>query len=131
MAEMPDFNIQTLANFLPPRYLCCKCLALMDQLPMGRGETWKCPVCSVEYTSGKNGTDASLYLRSRGLQLEFDNLLGHCKALAEATLAGEFGENCPPLRVLLETMSLAKHFIHFASFGISDFFIGALKLAAH
>ena len=30
----------------------------------------------------------------------------------------------------METISLAKQFIHFTSFGIGDFFIGALKLAA-
>jgi phosphatidylserine/phosphatidylglycerophosphate/cardiolipin synthase-like enzyme len=46
-------------------------------------------------------------------------------------LYGEiFDGTLTPLRALLQTVSLAKHFIHFTSFGISDFFIGALKLAA-
>ena len=138
MAEMADFNIQTLAHFLPPDHLCQKCLALL-LYPMRRGETWKCPVCSVEYTSRKDVTsadhpyhvtNAAPYLKARGLALEFDNLLEHCKALAEATLPGSWDVPNPPLRALLQTISLAKHFIHFTSFGIGDFFIGALKLVA-
>jgi len=130
MAEMPDFNIQTLANFEPPRHLCWKCLALLGST-MGRGEKWKCPVCSVEYTSGKDVTDVGPFLNRLGLGLKFDNLLEHCTALATATLPDAlFGKPTDPLGMLLQTLSLAKHFVHFTSFGISDFFIGALKLVA-
>ena len=68
-----------------------------------------------------------------GHALEFDNLLEHCTALATATLSTDnalWGKPTDPLGVLLQTISLAKHFVHFTSFGIRDFFIGALKLVA-
>jgi hypothetical protein len=42
VAEMADFNIRALANFLPPEHLCEKCYALL-LYPLGRGSKWKCP----------------------------------------------------------------------------------------
>jgi phosphatidylserine/phosphatidylglycerophosphate/cardiolipin synthase-like enzyme len=74
--------------------------------------------------------DASDYLRKRGYALDFDNMLEHCKALAEVTLPDAWSGSQAPLYTLLRTIGLAKHFVHFVSFGISEFFIGALKLAA-
>ena len=133
MTETAGFNIQTLANFLPPEYLCEKCLALL-LMPVGRGNIWKCPVCSVEYTSSSSlaSIHVGRYLDRQGLALTRKDILEHCRTLALATQAGEelLGGPEVPLRALLETLSAAKHFVHFTSFGIGDFFIGVLKLAA-
>ena len=124
---MADFNLLTLANFEPPTHLCWKCLALL-QYPLARGGKWKCPVCSIEYISSEDVADAARYLDGLGYALKFDRLLEHCQALAESALPD--GGAKPPLRTLLQATGLAKHFVHFVSFGISDFFIGALKLVA-
>jgi hypothetical protein len=131
MTETAGFNIQTLADFMPPDYLCEKCLALL-LLPIGRGNKWQCPTCSVEYTSSSaiDSIDVGPYLNRRGLALKFNNILEHCRALAVASQAGDLYGGGVPLRALLETMSNAKHFVHFTSFGISDFFVGILKLLA-
>ena len=127
---MADFDLLTLANFAPARHLCWKCLALLSY-PMSRGGKWTCPVCSLEYISSEDVANAARYLERLGYALEFDDLLEHCRALAESTLADALiGGSKPPLRKLLDSLSHAKHFVHFVSFGISDFFIGALKVIA-
>ena len=87
MAESDDFNIQTLAHFSPPNALCEKCLALL-RLTAWPEESFKCPVCSVEYTSSEKYVDLGRYLHRRGHAVEFDNLLEHCKALADPTVMG-------------------------------------------
>ncbi len=132
---MADFNLQTLYNFRPARYMCEKCFGLLVYPPKVTQKTGPdavCPVCGVEY----EGTDeysrylAGSYLESRGLSLEFSNLLQHCMALAQATTPYPWAGNRLPMQMLLEALSKAEKFVHFVSYGMSEFFYGALKLVA-
>jgi hypothetical protein len=132
---MADFNLQTLYDFRPARLFCEKCLALLVGAPSAKyPENPRCPVCDVQYepTEEYSRNRADAYLRNQGLSIEIENLLEHCTGLAEAMQTRNvFGKAIPPLYLLLATVSRAKKFVHFTSFGISEFFMGALKLKAH
>lgn len=128
-----DFDIQALRNFRPAGHLCVKCLALLKSWPIPRQKVPpSCPVCGVQYlpTDAYNPYEVNTFLASRGCQLTVEGLLEHCSVLASATMSTPFGETKSPMRTLLEVISRARLFVHFVSFGISDFFVGALKLAA-
>jgi hypothetical protein len=142
---MTDFNLRTLYDFRPASYLCFKCLALLDRPPMPARVTSKagerellpnpkCPFCGVEYLATKtfNKLDADKFLADNGLELEFENVLKHCLSLAKAISGTRItGAEATPMHSLLSALNAAKYFVHFTSYGISEFFIGALKLLAH
>ena len=132
---MADFNLQTLYNFRPARYMCEKCFGLLVDPPKATQKTGPnpvCPVCGVEYEA----TDeyprylAGSYLESRGFSLAFGNLLQHCMNLAQAAVPSPWERNRLPMRTLLEALCKAEKFVHFVSYGMSEFFYGALKLVA-
>jgi len=132
---MATFDIRNLADFREPRFLCLKCRGLLLRAPTPeKNESPRCPVCGVEYRpSSKTYSAWSVgdYLRSNHSAIQFDNLLKQCVDLAGTTKADMFvREEQAPLNNLLEALSLAKAFVHFMSFGISEFFIGALKIIA-
>jgi len=130
---MGDFNLQTLYDFRPARFLCEKCLALLVEAPFPREtENPRCPICSVEYvpTTRRSRYDVDAYLTSHGPALEYADLLEHCNGLAQAIQPSGILGPKPHLRILLDAISRAKHFVHFTSFGIFQFFIGVLKLLA-
>ena len=132
------FDIRTLADFRPPRFLCEKCLGLLLTAPKSTKSpdgNPHCPVCGVEYLPSKLyprwRVDEYLASQGCGLVSQFDNMLKQCIDLARTTAPSSPLENeQPPLNNLLEALSLAKAFVHFTSFGIDQFFIGALKLVA-
>jgi hypothetical protein len=130
-----DFNLQTLYNFRPARFLCAKCRALLVVAPSGKGKDKnpRCPVCAVEYvpTTDYPGYRVGEFLTAYGHGVKFNDLLRHCMGLAEAVSVNDFiyGPK-EPLRMLLDALNQAQQFVHFASYGISEFFIGALKLVA-
>ena len=132
---MADFNLQTLYNFRPARYMCEKCCGLLvdpPQVAHKKGPQAVCPVCGVEYEPTKeySGYDVHSYLDNCGLGLEFVNLLQHCIDLAQATVPRPWEKNRLPMQTLLETLSKAEKFVHFVSYGMSAFFHGVLKLVA-
>src|SRR5215467_9200119 len=132
---MADFNLQTLYDFRPAKLFCEKCLALLVEEPFaGSPENPRCPVCRVQYepTEEYSRFRVDAYLKDQGLSIEFGNLLEHCTKLAIATQPySSLGSAASPLYVLLATLSCAEKFVHFTSYGISEFFMGALKLMAH
>lgn len=141
---MADFNLRTLYDFRPATYLCFKCLALLDAPPMpvatpkvaDKPRTLlnpKCPLCGVEYVPTKafDKFSADKFLSENGLELKFDNVLKHCLDLAEAISSTSVGSTPDPMYSLLAALSSARYFVHFVSFGISEFFFGALKTLAH
>jgi len=132
---MADFNLQTLYNFRPARYMCEKCCGLLVDPPkvaQKRGPNAVCPVCGVEYeaTNEYPRYSAGSYLEDQGCGLEFSNLLQHCMNLAQATVLPPWDRNRLPMQTLLEALSKAEKFVHFVSYGTSEFFHGALKLLA-
>lgn len=132
---MADFNLQTLYNFRPARYMCEKCFGLLVDPPKSTQKTGPnavCPVCGVEYeaTDDYPRYSAGSYLENRGLGLEFSNLLQHCMDLAQATVPRPWEKNRLPMQTLLAALNKAEKFVHFVSYGMSEFFYGALKLVA-
>jgi len=131
---MSDFDLQTLYNFRPAHYLCENCLALLMRppWPSRAGENPQCPVCRVEYipTERYDAWSAADYLAWSGYHLKFEGLLDHCKRLAHAVTADSYGKPNPPLRQALAALGHARHFVHFVSYGISELFVGALKIVA-
>ena len=133
---MADFNLQTLYNFHPPRFMCEHCFGLLtDPVPMpprGSAGNFRCPVCDAEYAPSKTYSryDVGNYLEKRGLSLECDNLLLHCTELASATMPPPSGSDRLPMQMLLEALGRAEHFVHVVTYGISEFFSGVLKVLA-
>jgi phosphatidylserine/phosphatidylglycerophosphate/cardiolipin synthase-like enzyme len=100
-----------------------------------------CPVCGVEYfREGLNHSGfVGKYLQEQALEIKFDNLIDHSRTLAEiahksrlypTTQNPDTWDDYSPMRSLLLALSNAKQFVHFISYGISDMFVGALKLTA-
>lgn len=130
---MASFNLQTLYNFRPARYLCQNCLGLLMQAPAPtRDANPKCPVCSVEYVPSRQWSRHSIdqYLAGLGLELKFPNVLQHCMDLAATLSPLGFGAKPSQMRTLLGALSHAQAFVHFTSWGITEFFVGALKVVA-
>jgi phosphatidylserine/phosphatidylglycerophosphate/cardiolipin synthase-like enzyme len=139
-----SFDIDSLLRFNPPHYLCVKCYALLRNVP----SDWKtrqmiCPVCKVEYcsTEGSASSFTHNYLRDVGLELKFDDLIGHSRRLATIAQTARRALNSPveqslqnspypPMRALFESLLEAQKFVHFTTYGISHMILGALKTAA-
>ncbi len=126
---MPSFNIESLLHFAPRDYFCKKCLALL-RISDFRRIRMRCPVCKVEYVATEEFPRGSLaeYLESEGCHVAFQEPLKHCLRLAQ--IARDMRQGHPPLSVLLQALAAAKHFVHFATWSISIFMIGALKTTA-
>lgn len=126
---MNGFDIDALLQFRPPRFFCERCAALLTEIDR------RCPVCGVEYVATKQFPTAAAYLRRRGLELRVENLMEHCRGLAE--IAHHMRESLiapqpyyPPMRALLASFAAAHSFVHFTTYGMSALLLGTLKLAA-
>ena len=124
------FDIDSLLRFTPPSYLCERCHALL--IDMGQVV---CPVCGVQYVATEKYPMPGAYLRSKGLDLQFHDLIEHSQKLAR--IARRTRESFmspyatyPPIRALFEALQNAERFIHFTTYGISVLLLGALKLTA-
>ena len=142
---MPGFDITSILDFKPPSYICYICAAcrgLFRHLKTtrdanGRLDWNKCPVCGVEYLSGRYDKEelssTPKYLRDNGYMIAYGNSLFE-HAVTLATLVKKSREipraPWPTMRLFFEALSRAKHFVHFASWGISHQMIGALKLTS-
>ena len=140
---MKNFDIESLVNFEPPKYLCYRCCALLYEAPSSfNKQNPHCPVCGVEYLPSDDykGWQVGKFLEQEGLALDQKDLFTHSRDLARiAKRAREYfatlGTIKPhplycPIRALLEAINAARSFVHFTSFGISHLFVGALKLAS-
>jgi hypothetical protein len=130
---MHSFDIDTLLRYTPPEYVCERCYALLHALP--DTDTYRCPVCTVMYVPTDEFPSAGAYLSARGLALRYDDAIAHGQRLAllarraRAAFSAQTTDY-PPMRALMEALTLAKHCVHFTTFGISAIMLGAVKLAA-
>lgn len=130
---MTGFDIKTLVDFQPPKYLCKSCKGILFNVDI---EVYKfenksepafiCPICDQVYIADEIWP--SSYLRKYS-GIEFNDLLGHSQRLAKIIKVMETkGQYESPAEALLRTFLEAKQFIHFTTWGISSYFVGALKL---
>lgn len=140
------FDITSLLDFKPPRWICPACRGLVDGMktiehegvdPWSNSSPQACPVCLVEFIKAENqwNGDKSLYayMRDEKLTIDHKNLLPHSMALAElisASRGGRYQDPWPTMRTFFEVISRASYFVHFTSWGISHQMIGALKMAS-
>ena len=130
---MTGFDIKSLVDFKPPKYLCETCNGILFDVTSSYTEIdgspkyiFKCPVCDQIYFD----RDATVrdYFDEKS-SLEFGNLLEHSIRLARTVEGmGKKKENRSPIEILLTAMAEAKQFIHFTTWGINSYFVGALKL---
>lgn len=131
---MPSgFDLDSLLHFNPPHYVCERCFALLTDVPANFA--YRCPVCDVAYVPTDEFPSVGDYLSARGLALAYEDVMAHGQRLAEIarrTRAGLTGQlpDYTPMRALLEAIGSARHCVHFTTFGISAWFVGALKMAA-
>lgn len=130
---MRGFDIDSLLRFTPPDSLCERCCALLQETVSG---DFTCPVCGVNYVASADFVTCAAYLKARGLNIDFPDLMGHSQTLAgiardmRAGLEGPSPSPYPPMRALLEALHSAQRFVHFTTYGISAMLLGALKLTA-
>ena len=130
---MQSFDIDALLRYAPPKHVCERCYALLSALP--NGETYRCPVCNVLYIPTDEYPSIDAYLTARGLALSYDDAIAHGQRMAllarraRAAFTAQTTDY-PPMRALLEALTLAKHCVHFTTVGIRAIMLGAMKMAA-
>ena len=140
---VPSFDIESLADFTPPKYRCINCRALwLHGLPWIRGLTpiggYKCSICHVAYDYDPEMAAGTIEecMDADSCLIKIPDLLAHARDLGQIARRRAYAESesrasrYPYLKALLQSFSLAKSFIHFVSTGYSPFMDGALKLAA-
>lgn len=131
---MSNFDIGTLLNFKPPKYLCEKCKGLLFGLESDwKSKTVVCPICKVTYKGTEHypWNKASAYLEHQDFGISFADPVEHGRKLA--AIAYSFNMNkghYPPMRALLEALHTANKFVHFTTYGLSRTLYGALKIKA-
>lgn len=138
------FDIASLMNFSPAKYLCEKCLALWVDTPDWTTSEVACPVCHVKYIPTDEFRQYAVgeYLKSNSLSIEFADLIGHSRTLASIATRTRNFLSLPtgspgrtlnpyePMRALFDALLNAKQFVHFVTFGCSPVLMGAIKMAA-
>jgi hypothetical protein len=147
---VPGFDITSILDFNPPRYICPACRGLMQRYTVAfqkKPTEYSCPVCEVRYdvaieddddTDWKSAWNVSNhdYFKQNGLLLDHDGLLSHATALAKIVResrgqgARRRKDPWPVMRTFFEVLSRAKYFVHFCSWGMSHQLVGALKMAS-
>ena len=131
---MNNFDIKTLIGLKPPTCMCPRCLGLFkDPGIFSTREDFQyyygCPACGANFLQEEGGPTFDKYLTNNHCKIAYKDITGQCKRLA--TLANGFqSKRMDPMSTLLSSMLAAENFIHFTSMGISEFFIGALRLAS-
>lgn len=134
-----NFDISTLLNFVPPKYLCSNCYALLIEPPLDpKNNRIICPICGVEYlpTEDFNIYDFDKYMQHENLKIKFKDIYNHSLTFARISKkVRDFMKepdniffSYPPMRGLLETLANAKKFVHFSTYGISHMFLGVIKV---
>lgn len=136
------YDITSILDFKPPRFLCLRCRALLDRLSRPpEATTWTCSACGAEYVvddwtamrEPMKYIHAHRWVRSKGHELIFDDVMGHSQALAKLIVESRgtsWHGPWPTMRLLYAVLSQAQAFVHFGSYGISHQMLGALKLAS-
>jgi hypothetical protein len=145
--SVAGFDITSILDFNPPRYICPACRGLMQSIKTDyktKPNEHSCTVCNVKYDveilpdpgDTWKATTIYDYFKSEGLLIDHADLLSHATNLAKIVRESR-GQSkrprrdpWPTMRTFFEIVSRAKYFIHFASYGMSHQLIGALKLAS-
>ena len=109
---------------------CPICCAIHSSLKRNQQNQICCRTCEVQYivNSLKPAKVIQRYFRENNLYVNNTIDFEHLKQLGAIAQRLNSDPHYSPMTALLETMSLAKKFIHFTSLGISHQFLGALKL---
>ncbi len=144
---VPGFDITSILDFNPPRYICPACRGLMQRINTDYKATpykHSCRVCAVEYDvevlpdpdDTWKGMTISDYFTREGLLIDHADLHSHATKLAEVVRESR-GQGprlrrdpWPTMRTFFEVVSRARYFVHFASWGMSHQLVGALKMAS-
>jgi hypothetical protein len=132
-SDKSNFDIQNLLYFQQPQAHCQKCLAILPGMRRNQLRQIYCPVCQIQYaiSGGFQVEQFQSCFRNRGLYIEINDPIEHCKQLALiANNMQRRSLDYPPLKGLLQGLNQAQCFVHFASWGISHQFLGFLKMAA-
>lgn len=141
---MPGFDITSILDFNPPRYICPACRGLMPTYNVNfkpEPAEYSCPVCAVKYDVAIEFVDdpdwnpswnisTHDYFKRHGLVLDHDDLLSHATVLAKVIRDSRARRPWPTMRTFFEVVSRARYFVHFTSWGISHIMIGALKMTS-
>lgn len=143
---MPGFDITSILDFNPPRFICPACRGLMTRFATDykqRPIVHTCKVCSVRYdvemTEPEYPWSETIfeYFKKNGLEIDHADLLSHATTLAEVVRESRGlgrrslrNESWPTMRTFFEVVSRARYFVHFCSWGMSHQLIGALKMAS-
>lgn len=133
---MSDFDIQTLSNFVPPKYMCLCCRAIFldindwtihfadgDNTRLGIAH---CPICGEpEIFDVKQ--DSEVFVEQ---QLRESISFGILDFQHAQSLSNILEKNIKPLKTLFQILLTAKRFIHFLSTGYSAEILGAMKMAS-
>jgi hypothetical protein len=124
---MAGFDIATLAEIKPARWLCVKCNALLRR-PPGR----RCDACKVIYGGGDDDEGLTRdFLTAAGRRLDYPQLMTHAAYLANAVRPLRDNDlEVPPLRVLFDVLLAAREFVHFISYGMTWDLLGVLAVVA-
>lgn len=141
---MKDFDISSILDFEPPKYICPACRGIFVKLDLRivRGEgmrhyIYSCPACKVHYVPpsyDKSISSIQTWLKGKGYYIAEGDMLAHARSLATIIQESKGAESWrkapkpwPTMRLLLEMLARAELFVHFTSWGISHVLIGALK----
>jgi hypothetical protein len=148
--HVPGFDITSILDFNPPRYICPACRGLMRSIKSDyrqKPTDHSCSVCEVKYDVEIDGGDDPTwdrawtvsthdYFKRNGLLLDHADLLSHATKLAEVVRESRGAgprlrrDPWPTMRTFFEVVSRARYFVHFASWGMSHQLVGALKMAS-
>lgn len=143
---MPGFDITSILDFKPPSYICPNCRGLFSRFkyvkvdpddPWGGVNRTFCDAGQCEFVLGEFAPEYGAipqWLKSEGLTIAHgQDLFEHARSFAmlvSQAKGSQWSGPWPTMRLFFETLSRAKHFVHFASWGISHLMIGALKLTS-
>lgn len=137
---MGGYDITSILDFKPPRFICKRCRGLIDGIEVDwESRSARCPVCDAIYIPDEFSADtypfhrANKYLADEHFAIRFEDIAAHSRRLAELVVASRGAgrrEPWPTMRLLLAALAAAESFVHFASYGISQQLLGALKLTS-
>ncbi|TFV55619.1 hypothetical protein E4P41_16960 [Geodermatophilus sp. DF01-2] len=139
---MPGFDITSILDFQPPRYLCPACRGVFSELATvthrpvegvraGRMD-YHCPVCKTHLMKEDWLRDVSIrdLLVDEGYVAHQGDLFPHATALAkmvQKSRGNSYTKPWPTMRLFFEALTQAREYVHFSSWGMSHVMIGALK----
>ncbi|SDZ46521.1 Phospholipase D Active site motif-containing protein [Micromonospora pattaloongensis] len=144
---MPGFDITSILDFKPPRYICPLCRGLFREfkwIQEDPEDVWSrvqhCPICVSKFvlseSAPKYNNSPHHFLKQEKFTVELGpDALEHARSMAslirQATRPQYSWEKPWPLmRLMFEVLARARHFVYFSTWGMSHLMIGAFKMAS-